>query len=510
MPGIWYQVSLRGWPPRSTGASMAGLPADLHGPERRRRLDLHQRRRCPGPVHRADRRRALPVRRRVASRSPSGEEEIKVKGREQPEVLSSTRHPPRPPGQRGARRRRRGAAGAELGLAARATAHRASSRSSTPARERSWSTPRGHSTPASNLIWADRPGSIGFKLIGRLPLRQGDCPDVPKPGWTGEFEWEGMVPYAELPELTDPDCGYPDHRKQPSGRRLPAPRYQRVHRRLPRAADRAAARRARRARPRRLRRACRPTSPLDSRDGGHPPPRPACGPRHQREMRAIELTAELGRADEPDSVPASVYQAFLMSSPASSPAAAIGDRDLAERWLDRAYNGFIDHDTSTWRWYSHLMELWDEGDEELIGRPWDDLVARRAARRSRRSRGRLRPDPRASGAGARSTSLDFPHAARRRQPAARADLNRSLEVGGGEETVCQVASDPAKPDRAAWAPSWRMVADPVRPERSRWQAFTGQSGQAGAGLLRRRHGALARRRDPGDGRRAALDTLRLR
>src|SRR3954454_1870336 len=61
----------------------------------------------------------------------------------------------------------------------------------------------GHPSPASNMIWADRHGSIGYKLIGRLPLRRGGCPDLPKPGWTGEFEWEGTIPYAELPEVVD-------------------------------------------------------------------------------------------------------------------------------------------------------------------------------------------------------------------------------------------------------------------------------------------------------------------
>ncbi|HET8975512.1 MAG TPA: penicillin acylase family protein, partial [Solirubrobacterales bacterium] len=61
--------------------------------------------------------------------------------------------------------------------------------------------------PVVNLIWADRE-SIGYKLIGHLPKRAGDCPDLPKPGWTGEFEWHGLVPYEELPELTDPEDGY--------------------------------------------------------------------------------------------------------------------------------------------------------------------------------------------------------------------------------------------------------------------------------------------------------------
>ena len=62
--------------------------------------------------------------------------------------------------------------------------------------------------PAQNLVWADRHGSIGYRLIGRLPIRRGDCPDLPKPGWTGEFEWEGMVPLEEMPEVVDPESGF--------------------------------------------------------------------------------------------------------------------------------------------------------------------------------------------------------------------------------------------------------------------------------------------------------------
>src|SRR5439155_12469916 len=65
-----------------------------------------------------------------------------------------------------------------------------------------------HAHPASNLVWADRHGSIGYKTIGRLPIRRGGCPDLPKPGWTGEHEWEGWVPYEELPEVTDPPSGF--------------------------------------------------------------------------------------------------------------------------------------------------------------------------------------------------------------------------------------------------------------------------------------------------------------
>jgi hypothetical protein len=38
-------------------------------------------------------------------------------------------------------------------------------------------------------------------------------------------------------------------------------------------------------------------------------------------------------------------------------------------------------------------------------------------------------------------------------------FSRSLEAGGAEEMVCQVAYDPNRPFEAIWAPCWRMVAD---------------------------------------------------
>ena len=155
--------------------------------------------------------------------------------------------------------------------------------------------------------------------------------------------------------------------------------------------------------------------------------------------------------------------------------AAIADRDLAERWLDRADNGFVAHVTSPWRWQSRLLALWEEGDDELVGRPWDGLVldALRAAMDDLESeRG---PDQDAWRWG-RVHPLVFPHAFGAANPLFARIFNRTLNVGGGQETVAQVGWDPNDPFKAIWAPCWRMVADPGHPESSRWQAFTGQSG----------------------------------
>ena len=65
-----------------------------------------------------------------------------------------------------------------------------------------------HCHPVSNLVWADRNGSIGYKMVGRIPIRRGECPDLPKPGWSGEYEWDGWVPYDELPGIDDPERGF--------------------------------------------------------------------------------------------------------------------------------------------------------------------------------------------------------------------------------------------------------------------------------------------------------------
>ena len=140
----------------------------------------------------------------------------------------------------------------------------------------------GHSSPASNLIWADRHGSIGYKLIGRLPLRKGGCPDLPKPGWTRRVRVGGDDPLRGAAGDGRPRERLPGHRQQPHRRRrVPAPHHQRVARRLPRPADRAAAARERRARRRGLR-GDAVRQPLDPRARGGA----AAGPARTRRASA--------------------------------------------------------------------------------------------------------------------------------------------------------------------------------------------------------------------------------
>jgi len=332
----------------------------------------------------------------------------------------------------------------------------------------------GHTSPASNLIWADRHGSIGYKLIGRLPLRKGGCPDLPKPGWEGEFEWEGAVPYDELPEVVDPESGFlvtannrivgDDYPHHITSDWLDGFRARRIEELLGASDEHDV----------------ESFEAMQSDNLSIPGLEAArrlgrLSPTGQRETSAVErLRSWDGRLD-PDTIAGTIYQAFLLRLAREVARAAIGDRDLCERWLDRADNGFTPHVTSPWRWHSHLMDLWQEGDEELVGRSWDGLVLEALAGALDDLGDRFGPDPEGWRWG-HVHEMEFPHPLGEANPLLRKLLNRSLRAGGAQETVSQIAYDPNDPYKAVWAPSWRMVGDPTDPGRSRWQMFTGQSG----------------------------------
>jgi penicillin amidase len=332
----------------------------------------------------------------------------------------------------------------------------------------------GHTSPASNLIWADRRGSIGYKLIGRLPLRRGGCPDLPKPGWSGEFEWEGTIPYDELPEATDPESGY----LITANNRIVGDEY--PHHITSEWLDGFRAKRIEQLLRERDDHDLESFEAIQTDNLSLPGLEAArrlgrLAPRGQRERSAIErLRSWDGRLD-PETVAGSIYQAFLLRLAREVARAVIGDRDLSERWLDRADNGFTPHVTSPWRWHSHLMALWEEADEALVGRPWDVLVLEALAGGLDDLEERFGPDPQGWRWG-RIHEMEFPHPLGEANPVLRRLFNRRLRAGGAQETVSQIAYDPNDPYRAVWAPSWRMVADPTDPDRSRWQMFTGQSG----------------------------------
>jgi penicillin amidase len=63
-------------------------------------------------------------------------------------------------------------------------------------------------SPAQNTVFADTKGNIAYKLPGKIPIRSKGDGRFPVPGWTGEYEWNGYIPFEELPFLFNPPQGY--------------------------------------------------------------------------------------------------------------------------------------------------------------------------------------------------------------------------------------------------------------------------------------------------------------
>ena len=61
--------------------------------------------------------------------------------------------------------------------------------------------------PVNNLVYFDRDGQTGYRTRGALPVRHGDNAWIPVPGWDGEHDWSGRVPFAEMPRVRNPPGG---------------------------------------------------------------------------------------------------------------------------------------------------------------------------------------------------------------------------------------------------------------------------------------------------------------
>lgn len=62
--------------------------------------------------------------------------------------------------------------------------------------------------PAQNFVFAATDGTIAYKANGRIPIRKQGKGELPVPGDTSEYGWEGYVPYDELPRLVNPKEGF--------------------------------------------------------------------------------------------------------------------------------------------------------------------------------------------------------------------------------------------------------------------------------------------------------------
>jgi penicillin amidase len=214
LPSVFYEAHLAaGGELNVAGASAPGAPGVIIGHNRliawgltasmADAADLYVERLDPGDPRRTE----------FAGRWEGGtlvREVIAVKGRAQPwieEVLITRRHGPlitptpsladehRPLAMRSMVLEAPSAAAAILAI------NRAASWDEFRAAASRWG------TPAMNLTYADADGNIGYQMVGSVPVRERGEGLVPSPGWTGQYEWRGSIPFDELPRAFNPPDG---------------------------------------------------------------------------------------------------------------------------------------------------------------------------------------------------------------------------------------------------------------------------------------------------------------
>lgn len=67
---------------------------------------------------------------------------------------------------------------------------------------------RQYVAPAMNMLYADRQGNIGQLVVGDIPIRLRGDGSAPVPGWDSSYDWQGSIPFEELPAIFNPEQGY--------------------------------------------------------------------------------------------------------------------------------------------------------------------------------------------------------------------------------------------------------------------------------------------------------------
>ncbi|HWB82911.1 MAG TPA: penicillin acylase family protein [Bryobacteraceae bacterium] len=61
--------------------------------------------------------------------------------------------------------------------------------------------------PGANFVYADTGGNIGYHAAGKLPKRRGYVGDLPVDGSSGNYDWDGFIPFDQLPSTYNPPRG---------------------------------------------------------------------------------------------------------------------------------------------------------------------------------------------------------------------------------------------------------------------------------------------------------------
>lgn len=338
-------------------------------------------------------------------------------------------------------------------------------------------------TPSQNVVFADVSGEIGFVMAGAVPIRARGSGFSPVPGWTGEYEWTGFVPFDELPQLMNPQSGY----LVTANNRVVDPSYPH-HITL----DFLNGFRARR-----IEQLLTQKPVLNAADFAQIQMDVFCAPgkafaAHCQklqpsgalERRALEkLRAWDGQAS-PASAGAAVYEAMIVAAVRKVFTPALG-RELVDEMMGKSVeNPLSPMSMMLGRYTGAFLEALDRRDPALLeisgASSWEAILSEALADAVTELKKRL-------GEEVESWSWGRIHILQLRHPlGAKKPLNLifngpSVPIGGDTDTPLQTAVLPHLAFGAeGWAPSWRQIADLADLSRSVSVHTTGQSGHPGS------------------------------
>jgi penicillin amidase len=324
--------------------------------------------------------------------------------------------------------------------------------------------------PGQNVVYADVDGTIGYQCTGAYPVRRAGDGTFPVPGWTSEFEWEGEIPFDELPWCVDPDEGFlatannrihDDSYPHLIGRDFLSPfRVRRIVELLTaterHTADTFAAMHADT-----LSLSARETLPLLL----------EVEPRSARQEDALALLRDWDGDLAADSSPAAVYQVWSKHIASRILRPKLGDelfdhyyarRDGSNEFGDQVLSNLLANPTATW-----FGANGREARDDLLRGALDDAIAELSDR--------LGDDMRGWRWGALHR-VTFAHPLAMIADLARMFTGGVVERGGDDTTIDQGGFAPGEDYGVAVLASWRQIVDLSDPDAALGVHTTGQSG----------------------------------
>ncbi len=331
--------------------------------------------------------------------------------------------------------------------------------------------------PQLSVGYADVEGNIGYWVTGKVPVRAKGDGTVPVPGWSGEYEWIGEVPFEEMPHALNPEAGYVvtcNHRVVPedyphflgnawmNGYRA---------RRLVEILDAKETVSADDFRAMQMDVSCLPGQELVARLEGFTSADPDV------ELALVQLREWDGRLT-PESTGGAVYEVVRYSLVRNLLEPGLGP-ELTVRLMGQGFHPLL---YASHELYGHdtvaMLRLLDQPDswwmQQAGGR--EAVLARSLKQAVAWLREELGPDVTGWQWG-RIHGAIFPHALGLQKPLDQVFSRGPFPIGGDTDTPCQTAIDPSDPyENKAWAPSFRQIVDLGNLSRSVAIAPPGQSG----------------------------------